>query len=192
MSCPFYTFKNGFLSGDYWCNVTNQSVNDDIYYRYCRNYDYDICPVYKKQNNSSSTCYLTTIVCSILGKKDDDQVLNTMRSFRDNVMQKQEEYFDKLLDYDNVGPILSYKLFTDKDNKVISELLYEDVLTPISQDINKKEYDKAVEKYEIMTLSLINYYRLKHWFNNSKDENYGITEFNKEMLGHGVRTRKGE
>lgn len=193
MSCPFYTFKSSFFSGDYWCNVTNKSVNNDMYYKYCRNYDYDACPIYRKQNSSSSTCYLTTIVCNILGKEDNDPVLNTMRSFRNNVMQKQEEYTDKLIDYDNIGPILSFKLFADKDNnKAISEFLYERILTPITKDIDNEDYDKAVEKYEVMTLSLINFYKLKHWYNDSRDENYGITKFNKETLGHGVRIRKGE
>ena len=36
-----------------------------------------------------------------------------------------------------------------------------------------------------MTLALINYYGLKHEYNNDKDNDYGYLEFNPKTAGHG-------
>lgn len=38
MSCPFYAWRS-----DYYCIKTESSKPDDIYYRYCRGYDYGDC-----------------------------------------------------------------------------------------------------------------------------------------------------
>lgn len=42
MSCPYYYFDH-----DYCCRKTGERVNEDIYYKYCKRYDYDDCPIYK-------------------------------------------------------------------------------------------------------------------------------------------------
>lgn len=42
MSCPFYVWRS-----DYYCIKTESSKPGDIYYRYCRGYDYGDCPIYK-------------------------------------------------------------------------------------------------------------------------------------------------
>lgn len=189
MSCPYYTFKSSFFGGDYWCNATNQSVNEDIYYKFCRNYDYDGCNIYKK-NTAPGGCYLTTVVCGILKKDDNDKALNTLRSFRDNVMQKNEDYKEKLLDYDNVGPIIADCMMRDSDRLKLANFLYDKIILDVASDIENKKYDDAVLKYEVMTLSLINYYGLKHWYNDNRKDNYGVKDFNPELSGHGVRVKK--
>ncbi len=42
MSCPFYTWNS-----DYYCIKKKERCPDEIYYKYCRNYDYTDCPIYK-------------------------------------------------------------------------------------------------------------------------------------------------
>lgn len=189
MSCPYYKFQSGLFGGDYWCKAADVRVDSGFYNTYCNGYRYNECPTYKKKA-SPGGCYLTTIVCQILKKEDNDKNLNTLRSFRDKIMQKDENYNDKLLDYDNIGPILATCLAGDKNNQELAEFLYEEIITTVARDIKNKNYDEAVMKYEIMTLSLINYYGLKHWYNDSKEENYGVEEFYPELAGHGVRKRK--
>jgi len=44
MSCPFYKWNS-----DYYCVVQDKRVPDEIYYQYCRNYDYGDCPIYKRR-----------------------------------------------------------------------------------------------------------------------------------------------
>ena len=155
MSCPFYTFRQN----DYYCSKNSNYVNSDTYYKYCRNYDYDDCPVYKR-NDSTSGCYLTTIVCSVLNKEDDNKVLNSLRNFRDHTLQKNKEYYD------------------------MSNYLYEKFLKPISKLIEEKKDIEAIERYKIMTLALINYYGIKKIYNNI---DYNIPNFNPKTSGHGKK-----
>jgi len=190
MSCPYYTFQSGLFGGDYWCKASDVRVDSGFYKIYCNGYRYNECPKYKEKAKSSGGCYLTTIVCQILNKEDNDKNLNTLRFFRDEVMQKEENYHNMLLDYDNIGPVLATYLATDEHNQELAKFLYDEIITPVAEDINNKKYEEAVTKYEIMTLSLINYYGLKNWYNDSRKENYGEEEFYPEVAGHGVRVRK--
>lgn len=186
MSCDFYRW-NGGIFGDYWCDKNNCRVNEDTYYKYCRGYDYRDCPVYRRSD--SSGCFITTVVCDILGKKDNDKVLQTLREFRDNVLQKNKKYEDLLKGYDNIGPRIADAIVNDKDNKKLASFLYSDVIVPISKQIENKNYSRAINNYEIMTLSLINYYGIKHEYNEAKDKDYGYKpqEFDQKTAGHGKR-----
>jgi len=155
-------------------------VNSDTYYRYCRNYSYDECPIYKYEETSG--CYLTTIVCSILKKDDNNKILNTLRNFRDNTLQKNSKYYDILKAYDIIGPIISNKIANDNDKEIMSNYLYNTFLIPISNFLEDRNDEKAIESYKIMTLSLINYYGIKKIYNNM---NYNITNFNPKTAGQG-------
>ena len=186
MSCSYYTFRQN----DYYCNKKGDYVNSDVYYKYCRNYDYDDCPIYKQED--SSGCYLTTIVCDILNKKDNDKVLNTLRNFRDNVLQKDKEYYDILKDYDIIGPIISSKISSDKDREIIAKYLYNAFLTPITENINNKEHSKAIKSYKTMTLYLINHYNLINTYilmHNYNKHNLN-SNFNPKTAGHGKKLIK--
>lgn len=55
MSCPYYWYDN-----HYACRKTGKDVNEDVYYKFCKNYDYDDCPIYKGQDTSG--CFLTSPV----------------------------------------------------------------------------------------------------------------------------------
>ena len=56
MSCSYYTFRQG----DYYCTKKSDYVNEDVYYKYCRNWDYSDCPVYK--GDTSGGCYLPVCI----------------------------------------------------------------------------------------------------------------------------------
>ncbi len=188
MSCTYYQYKGGLFSGDYWCCKKDCRVDDATYYKYCRDYNYDECPIYK--HSESSGCFITTIACQILGKKDDDVVLNDFRNFRDNILQKNPEYYDILKEYDVIGPMIAEAIQHDSDREVLASHLYQCALLPIHHHIEEKEYGKAVEKYYLMTLMLINYYGLKHEYNQIKDQNYGYQEFIPSLSGHGKKRVK--
>ena len=191
MSCSYYQFNGGIFSGDYWCNKINQRVAEAEYYKYCRDYNYDECPIYRKEE--SSGCFITTVCCQILGLNDQDKLLDDFRNFRDNVLQKNEKYYDTLKEYDVIGPIIANKILQDKDQKEMASGLYQNALKNIHHSIMQKDYDKAVEKYYIMTLMLIQYYHLKHSYNQIKKENYHYEDFVPTLAGHGrKRTKKLE
>ena len=68
--------------------------------------------------------------------------------------------------------------------------LYQNVLVPVANLISEKEYDKAVEKYYVMTLMLVNYYGLKHDYNDIKDDDYGYQSFDPSVSGHGRKLER--
>lgn len=182
MSCSFYTFRQN----DYYCMKKQDYVNSDTYYRYCRNYSYDECPIYKHEEDGP--CYLTTVVCSILKARDDCYVLEILRGFRDNVLQKDPKYYDILKRYDAIGPIVSEKIINDKNRLDVATNLYYHSLKPICKYIKVNEFDKAISLYTEMTLSLIDGYGLKEKYDNI---DLNDNNFNLNSLGHGrVLTNK--
>ena len=96
-------------------------------------------------------------------------------------------------EYDVIGPMIAEKILQDKDQKEMASGLYQNALKNIHHSIMQKDYDKAVEKYYIMTLMLIQYYHLKHSYNQIKKENYHYEDFVPTLAGHGrKRTKKLE
>ena len=94
MSCSYYTFRQG----DYYCTKKSDYVNEDVYYKYCRNWDYSDCPVYK--GDTSGGCYLTSACMYSKGLPDDCYELETLRNFRDtwlNIMKLLLKLFPPLM-----------------------------------------------------------------------------------------------
>lgn len=185
MSCPYYSWKGGALFGDYWCDKKNNEVNDDIYSKYCKGYYYDECIIYKS-NQDSGGCFLTTIVCEILGRGDKDPVLETMRKFRNEVLQKDEKYLSILCDYDNMGPLLAYKLDNDPLREQIAGKLYQNSLVKIANSIENKNYVEAIKLYQGMTLFFINFYGFSNLYEEHRKIVIDLNNLNKKELGHGI------
>lgn len=191
--CEHYVEKGTFFSTYRYCNITGEEkeVNKDYYDNYCSNYcNVGSCPKYSNAYGSGSSCFITTVACELLNKADNDPVMNNLRNFRDNILQCNKKYYDTLKEYDVIGPVLARKLANDKDGKKISSVLYDDVLSPISNLITLEEYDVAVEKYYVMTLMLINYYGLKDAYNYIKKNDYEYDNFEPKRAGHGKKSLK--
>lgn len=142
-------------------------------------YPGDSCSHQKPRRNSSeSSCYITTVVCDLLGKDDNCIALNTLRFFRDNVMQKDEKYAKILYEYDVVGPYIASALKNEYSNtkgkekfKTI-ENLYENGILKVVGLIFKEKYDEAVEKYTEMTKWLEEYYGITYMDKVDLDYDY--------------------
>ncbi len=177
MSCSYYTFRQG----DYYCEKKRDYVNSDTYSKYCRGYYYDECPIYRHEE--SSGCYLTTIVCNVLRDQDDSSTLNTLRKFRDEVLQKDPKYDDVLKQYDTVGPKIARCINSDNDREYIASLAYFNCLLPICRCIKAKRIDEAVAGYEEMTSSFIEYYGLKEQYDD-------VVSLDGRNKGHGRFLKK--
>ena len=189
MSCTYYEFKSsGWFGGDYWCRKKDCRVDDNTYYKYCRDYNYDECPIYN--HTESSGCFLTTMACQILGKDDKNPVLNNLRTFRNEVLQKDKQYYEVLRDYDIIGPMIVDAINNDKDKYLIAETIYNNVILPVNEAINKKNYERAIKHYQYMTIYLIVYYGLNNEYNLIKNENYDYQDFNPNLAGHGLKRVK--
>ena len=92
MSCPFYWYNH-----HYACRKSGKDVNEDTYDKYCRNYDYDDCPIYK--GNDSGGCFLTSACTEARGLPDDCHELTVLRSFRDGYLRSQPEGEAEIAEY---------------------------------------------------------------------------------------------
>ena len=136
---------------------------------------------YHSKSDSSSGCYITTMICDILGYEDTCDSLETLRSFRNNVLQKDPKYAGLLYEYDTVGPKIAKELKKEDKDFVLD--LYEGFIVPIVSDIKEKRNHEAVSRYVFMTKAL--------------EETYGISFEKKAPLtydyqkgGHGVCKKK--
>lgn len=188
MACTFLEWKSGLFSGDYWCAKKDCSVDTDTYYKYCRNYDYGDCPIYKKEDNSG--CFITTIVCQILKHPDNNKLLNNFRCFRNNILQKNEKYYDILKQYDVIGSMIASAIYNDNNREEMANIIYNEALIFIDKLIKEGKYDIAVEKYFVTTLALINYYGLKREYNKIRDNGYNYDNFIPNISGHGMKKLK--
>lgn len=183
--CDHYDWRSGkcYIDSKYPQYPATDSHGDI----WCKDYS-STCP----RKTQSGGCFITTVTCEILDKKDDDVVMNGLRKFRDEVLQKDEKYAEILQNYDVVGPIIANKLKEDKDREKIAETVYTHVLSPIAGLVESGEEEKAVEAYYQMTLLFINYYGLKTPYNYIAEHDFGFKEgeFDQKTAGHGKKSKK--
>ena len=177
-------------NGKFWCSEQGED-------RYacdakCRSF----CEAYGRSNYSrqnmydvsasasNSGCYLTTMMCQLLGYKDDNYYLNTLRHFRDNVMKTNDEYIPLLIVYDVVGPIISKKLANDEFGEVIAKVYFDEYITKSVQAIENDRNQEAINIYIAMTDSLAKRYGIDTTFVRPNIKNIDM-----QSLGH-ARVRK--
>lgn len=150
MTCTFYTFR----SGDYYCLKKGGRVSDDVYYKYCRNWDYDDCPIYNDESNSSSGgCYLTSACVRAKGLPDDCYELQVLRQYRDSWLTNTEEGKAIVEEYYKIAPGIVDAIDALEDSNVIYEEIYQIVKNCV-RCIENKEYDEALALYKEMTIKL--------------------------------------
>lgn len=120
--------------------------DEEILKLYCKEYNYTGCPFYscKKQQEG---CFLTTAMCSILGKKDNCYELETLRKFRDEVLKKTDSGRKIINDYYSIAPEISLKLMNHKDKKCIAVFMNNHYIKPILSLIKHKDYNHAINMY---------------------------------------------
>lgn len=152
MSCSYYTFRQG----DYYCMKKQDYVNSDVYYKYCRNYDYSDCPIYKGQD--SGGCYLTSACVEARGLPDDCHELQTLRRFRDNWLRQQDGGEGDIAEYYAVAPAIVDAINASPQAHEVWERVYEDLIVPCVTWIEAGEYEKAYQMYKGTFVSLKNEY----------------------------------
>lgn len=157
------------------------------YYKgYCslyKSYEYpgNSCSNQKPRDYVSSGCYITTILCDVLGMEDNADILNTLRGFRDNVMQKDPKYLETLQEYDVLGPVISENIkeeYNESNDKFLWNQVFETFIRPTSNLIKIGNYDLAVSKYKEMVLHLKSFFAIG-------DEVYTIRDYDISRGGHG-------
>lgn len=147
MSCPYYYWNN-----HYACRKTGKDVNEDTYYKYCRNYDYDDCPIYK--GNDTSGCYLTSACVEAKGMADNCHELTVLRAFRDGYMRSISGGDADICEYYHTAPAIVEKIKALPNAKDIFDQIYAELVLPCVALIESGKNADAYTKYKEYTKSL--------------------------------------
>lgn len=152
-NCEYY--EN--IDGSYVCTAY-ECYDEKDEYDWCydgsdKNYDDD-------GNYTGGDCYLTTATTDILGLDRNNEYLNKLRKFREDVMRKDEKYFKLLALYDIVGPKVSKALHEDKDKQEIGTMIINKIKEAINL-LETNQIDKAIDSYIKTTLGLAEYYGIE-------------------------------
>ena len=186
--CTYLNPNDPDLYGKYWCEKRLERVSAYQHecYRFCRAYsrsssDSEYYEKYSKDNSGSPGCYLTTMMCHILKMSDNNPFLNTMRNFRNDILQENEKYKDLLVEYDIVGPIIARNLNNDPLRYQIAANGFFKYIKPITSLIKEKRNNEAIGLYTEMTSKLKTFYNI--------NTTISIDDINKTDIkecGHGV------
>ena len=154
MSCPYYKFESGgWFGGDYYCVKQEKAVDSDTYYKYCRNYDYDDCPIYKHQS-SSSGCFLTSACTAARGLPDDCRELQTLRAYRDTWLKQTEEGAALVARYYEIAPAIVTAIDAQPSRLEVYDDIYQTMVLPCVELSGQGKYQEALELYQSKTLEL--------------------------------------
>lgn len=147
MSCPYYWYNY-----HYACRKTGKDVNEDTYYKYCRNYDYDDCPIYK--GNDTSGCYLTSACVEAKGLPDHCHELTVLRNFRDGYMRTTSTGAADICEYYHTAPAIVEKIKTFPNAKDIFDRIYSELVLPCVELIESGKNEEAYVVYKDYTRKL--------------------------------------
>jgi hypothetical protein len=97
---------------------------------------------------SGGGCYISTAICTALGKDDDCPELSTLRRFRDEIMGARPAWAALVERYYREAPVIAERLAQQPE---LCRSLYEDHLVACLALIGAKRHDEAVERYAAMT-----------------------------------------
>jgi len=190
-SCAACTYmgESSDYEGKYPCERKGERRHacDPKCYNFCEAYsrsNYARENMYENSRNhlGGSGCYLTTIMCQLLGYPDNNHYLNTLRNFRDNVMKNNVNYIPLLLTYDMVGPTIAKELNKDSQGKEIAETFFNYYITKSVDAINEGKVQTAINIYVAMTNSLAIHYNI-----NIPVIKIEPSQIDMTTLGHGKR-----
>ena len=135
-------------------------------------------------SKTSSSCYITTLLCGILKLSDSNHYINTLRNFRNNYL-RNSEYNNLLVEYDVVGPIICKYLENDKQNRLVAAKLFYNYISPIVSLIDDKMYKDAIVRYIMMVERLKSLYGINRYVTT-----FEIEECDIDLAGHGKYIKK--
>ena len=133
---------------------------------------------YEKGNSSS--CYLTTAMCDVLRYDDNCYYLKVLRNFRDNYMMNNRNYFNLLIEYEVIGPIISKYILKDKET---AQIMLDDYISKTIMFIQKKDYKRAINIY----IEMVEFLKEKYNMTNLIIDNSNLS-FQPNLNKHMIRT----
>lgn len=182
-----YLSESADYSGKYWCSNKGEDhyACDPKCYNFCEAYGRGDSARQNMYNNSAShtgggNCYLTTIMCQILGYSDNNYYLQTLRKFRNEKMKTNVNYLPLLVTYDVIGPQIVNKLNKDPHKKEIATAYFDHYITKSVTAIEEGRNQTAINIYIGMTNALAEHYNI-----NTNIIMPDLNEIDINSLGHG-------
>ena len=185
--CRYLELDHETKNGKYWCSFKGgyRYADEQECWGYCRadgrsDSVAESARGYSQDSQKSTIeCFITTALCKILSMPDDNKYLMTLRKFRKEYLQKNEEGLKILIKYDFVGPQISERLSQDNGKFNFAYILFENYIKPIVNLLDENKYEDAIAKYTEMTNKLIEFYQIDDTVNVS------VNDVNPELTGHG-------
>ena len=99
-------------------------------------------------------CFITTAVCSSLGKADDCTELNKFRKFRDEWFSKTPEGQAKISEYYLFAPMIVSAIDRSENIESVYRSIWENYLTHCLELIDSGNREECAKKYEGMIVEL--------------------------------------
>ena len=122
------------------------------------------CRYYEESESSSSSsgsvCFITTVICDVLGYADDCEIMETLRNFRETYLRPRVEHTGILEEYGIIGPKISTKIAADPDRCPLAADLEGRYLRPVFDLIQQGRNEEAIQLYKGMVQELMQRYQL--------------------------------
>lgn len=92
-------------------------------------------------------CFITTAVCSYLGKPDDCEELTSFRLFRDSWLINQPDGKELIEEYYRIAPTIVRKMRESPEYESICNKIWNEYLVPCYQMILGKQFKECKSKY---------------------------------------------
>jgi hypothetical protein len=99
-------------------------------------------------------CFITTAVCSSLGKDDNCKELNTFRQFRDEWLCRTTLGKAKINEYYLFAPMIVSAIDQAEESETVYREIWENHLSPCLAMIESGDPQKCAEQYERMVVEL--------------------------------------
>lgn len=133
-------------------------VDSDIYRRYCKIIVMMNVLNIKKCSSSSGECYLTSVCINANNLSDNCLELAVFRDFRDNWLRKQPEGQNEIEEYYSIAPKIVDAINARSDANDLWSGIFNNLVIPCLEWINKEDMEQAYECYHIITRDLADTY----------------------------------
>lgn len=98
-------------------------------------------------NNSGSGCYVTTACVEYMGLDDNCDELETLRYYRDILVEKDENFRNEVLDYYRKAPVIVQKIMQSSEKEECLEDLYKQLVQKCVSLLKEERFEEAKKHY---------------------------------------------
>ncbi len=114
-----------------------------------------------KETSEDNGCFLTTATCSAMGYKDDCEVLQAYRRYRDDILAKEDDGSQIIKEYYELAPEILKRIDKLYDSASVYRAMWEEYLLPGYKLLLEKRYPEAKKLYIKLVTSLMERFEVK-------------------------------